>query len=142
MGRYSDPKNQTPKAPLHQKKTMLSIWRDWKKILYPVEILIRISTVNNWTNWRKSWKKTPRIDQPEGRRLPSRQRTTSHFFEDPEKKLRELDWEVLPYPPYSPDLAPSNYHLFRILEHYLRGENFESAKHIKTSLLQFFEQKG
>jgi len=34
MGRHSDPKNQTPKAPLHQKKAMLSIWRDWKKILY------------------------------------------------------------------------------------------------------------
>ena len=85
-------------------------------------------------------KKTPRIDQPEGRRLPSRQRTISHFFEDPEK-LRELDWEVLPYPPYSPDLASSNYHLFRILEHYLRGENVESAEHIKTSLLQFFLAK-
>ena len=56
--------------------------------------------------------------------------------------MRELDWDVLPYPPYSPDLAPSNYRLFRILERYLRGENFESAEHIKTSLLQFFEQKG
>ncbi|GBP54769.1 Mariner Mos1 transposase [Eumeta japonica] len=27
--------------------------------------------------------------------------------------LKELDWEVLPHPPYSPDIAPSNYHLFR-----------------------------
>ena len=33
MGSHSDPKNQTPKAPLHQ-KVMLPIWRDWKKILY------------------------------------------------------------------------------------------------------------
>ena len=32
------------------------------------------------------------------------------------QKLRELGWEVLMHPPYSPDLAPSNYHLFRSLK--------------------------
>ncbi|KAG5311526.1 SETMR methyltransferase, partial [Acromyrmex insinuator] len=29
------------------------------------------------------------------------------------QKLRELSWEVLMHPPYSPDLALSDYHLFR-----------------------------
>ena len=38
-------------------------------------------------------------------------------------KLRELDWNILPNPTYSPDLAPSDYHKFRSLEHYLRGKN-------------------
>ncbi|GFS54742.1 histone-lysine N-methyltransferase SETMAR [Trichonephila clavipes] len=28
------------------------------------------------------------------------------------QKLWELDWEVLMHPPYNPDLAPSDYHLF------------------------------
>jgi hypothetical protein len=26
--------------------------------------------------------------------------------------IHELDWEILPHPPYSPDLAPTDYHLF------------------------------
>ena len=56
-------------------------------------------------------------------------------------KLRELDWDILPHPPYSPDLALSDYHRFRSLEHYLRGKNFQSEEHIKTSLLQFFAQR-
>jgi len=28
------------------------------------------------------------------------------------QKLKELGWEVLIHPPYSPNLTPSNYHLF------------------------------
>ena len=150
MGSHSDPKNQTPKAPLHQKKAMLSIWRDWKTILYsetlssfyPVEILIRMSAVNNWTNWRKKLKKkTPELIN---RRcvVYHHDNAQPHTSLKTQKKLRELDWEVLPYPPYSPNFTPSNYLLFRILEHYLRGENFESAKYIKLDFSSFLSKKG
>jgi len=27
-----------------------------------------------------------------------------------QEKVKELQWEVLPHPPYSPDLAPSDFH--------------------------------
>jgi hypothetical protein len=42
--------------------------------------------------------------------------------------IRELDWEILPHPPYSPDLAPSNSHLFRSLSDNLRGVSFNNAE--------------
>jgi hypothetical protein len=29
--------------------------------------------------------------------------------------IQELDWQILPHSPYSPDLTPSDYHLFRSL---------------------------
>ncbi|GFV43290.1 histone-lysine N-methyltransferase SETMAR [Trichonephila clavipes] len=35
------------------------------------------------------------------------------------QNLCELGWEVLKYPPYSPDLAPSDYHLFLTLQNLL-----------------------
>jgi hypothetical protein len=39
-------------------------------------------------------------------------------------KLEEAD--VLSHAAYSPDAAPSDYGLFRSMEHFLRGRQFES----------------
>ena len=38
--------------------------------------------------------------------------------------LEILKWEVLPHPPYSPDIAPSDYHLFRSMTHGLSEQHF------------------
>ena len=40
------------------------------------------------------------------------------------QKLGQLGWKVLIHPPYSPDLAPSDYHLFRSLQNSLNGKTF------------------
>jgi len=42
-------------------------------------------------------------------------------------------WKVLAHPAYSPDLAPSDYHLFRSMEHFLRGKEFENNEDLKKS---------
>jgi histone-lysine N-methyltransferase SETMAR len=39
--------------------------------------------------------------------------------------IQELDWEILPHPPYSLDLAPSDYHLFCSLSSNLCGVSFD-----------------
>jgi histone-lysine N-methyltransferase SETMAR len=38
--------------------------------------------------------------------------------------LRHYNWEVLDHPPYSPDLAPSDFHLFGPLKKHLGGRRF------------------
>ncbi|GBP37932.1 Mariner Mos1 transposase [Eumeta japonica] len=40
--------------------------------------------------------------------------------------LGTLKWDVLPHPPYSPDIAPSDYHLFRSMAHGLTDQKFTS----------------
>jgi histone-lysine N-methyltransferase SETMAR len=56
-------------------------------------------------------------------------------------KLDELGWEVLSHPPYSPDLAPSDYHLFRSMEHFLRGREFEDIDQVEAACQEFFNSK-
>ncbi|GBP65477.1 Mariner Mos1 transposase [Eumeta japonica] len=46
--------------------------------------------------------------------------------------LKTLDCEVLPHPPYSPDTAPSDYHLFRPMAHALSEQRFTSNEDTKN----------
>ncbi|GFU24441.1 histone-lysine N-methyltransferase SETMAR [Trichonephila clavipes] len=38
--------------------------------------------------------------------------------------LRKFKWDVFQHPPYSPDLAPSDYHLFTAMKKWLGGKAF------------------
>ena len=46
------------------------------------------------------------------------------------------------HPPYSPDLAPSDYHLFRSMEHWLRGTKFDTTIELKNSVITFLNSKN
>ena len=48
--------------------------------------------------------------------------------------LEKLKWEVLPYPPYSTDIAPSDYYLFRSMAHGLADQQFRSYEDIEKRL--------
>jgi histone-lysine N-methyltransferase SETMAR len=42
--------------------------------------------------------------------------THDHTRLKTQEAITKLGWIVLPYPPYSPDLAPSDFHLFAALK--------------------------
>lgn len=50
-------------------------------------------------------------------------------------------FKVLTHPPYSPDLAPSDYFLFPNLKKELKGQRFESDEEIQNAVSWFFEGK-
>ncbi|GFU78050.1 mariner Mos1 transposase [Trichonephila clavipes] len=54
------------------------------------------------------------------------------------QNLRKLGWEVLMHPPYSPDLAPIDYHLFLALQNFLSDKNFGSREYCENQLLDIF----
>jgi len=65
----------------------------------------------------------------------------SHTSLRTREKLFEFSLDVLPHPPYSPDLATSDYHLFRSLQNFLDRKNFLNPDATKIHLEQFFAEK-
>jgi histone-lysine N-methyltransferase SETMAR len=57
------------------------------------------------------------------------------------KKIKELNWEILDHPSYSPDLALSDYHLLRSLQNHLNNKKFERFEEVNDAILAYFESK-
>ena len=56
-------------------------------------------------------------------------------------KLNELSFDLFPHPPYSPDLAPSDYWLFIDLKKILQGKRFCSNEEVISETESYFESK-
>jgi len=58
--------------------------------------------------------------------------------------IQKLKWNVLPHPPYSPDLAPSDYHFFGPLKEHLGGKRFRNNEEVIQSLQEWvhWQPKG
>lgn len=57
------------------------------------------------------------------------------------EKICELGFELLPHPPYSPDLAPSDYWLFSDLKKTLRGKRYGTDEEVIAETEAYFEGK-
>ena len=56
-------------------------------------------------------------------------------------KLHELHFKLLPYPPYSPGLAPCDYRLFADLKRILQGKRFGSNEEVILETEAYFYAK-
>ena len=74
-------------------------------------------------------KKTTFFLQHNNARLHTSLKTVEHIV--------NLGWTVVPYPPYSPDLTPSDYHLFGLMKDVLRGQHFPSNDAIGQAVKQW-----
>ena len=61
---------------------------------------------------------------------------TSHITQE---QIDKVGFQLVPHPPYSPDLAPSDYSLFGELKKLLRGKMFESSEDLEDTVRSFFD---
>ncbi|GFO28413.1 histone-lysine N-methyltransferase SETMAR [Plakobranchus ocellatus] len=53
--------------------------------------------------------------------------------------LQRYGWEILPHPAHSPNLAPSDFHLFGPLKRHLGGMAFETEDDLISELRNWFD---
>jgi len=71
--------------------------------------LIRLSRI-----LQEKW---PKYEQRHDKVILLHDNAGPHVAKVVKQYLETLKWNVLPHPPYSPDIAPSDYWLFRRMQH-------------------------
>lgn len=135
-------KQATPRPKqLHVMKKMISVWWDWEGIIH-YEFLPNKQTVNAVLYSQQLIRLKEAMQQKRANRqhhiLLQHDNARPHTANLTKTVIQNLGWEVLPHPPYSPDLAPSDYHLFRSLSNHLQGVSFKNENDLETWLDDFF----
>jgi len=55
----------------------------------------------------------------------------SHTTRLTQDLLVSFGWDIVTHPPYSPDLAPSDYHIFNKLKEFLGGQRFSNDEEVQ-----------
>lgn len=64
---------------------------------------------------------------------------TPHTSKVSKAAIQKAGFQILDHPPYSPDLAPSDYFLFGPLKKSLRGRRFLDDEEVKAAVKSFFD---
>jgi hypothetical protein len=58
----------------------------------------------------------------------------SHTARATPERIQELQCELLEHPPYNPDFAPNDFHLFGPLKNHLGGKRFVDDEEVETEM--------
>ncbi|XP_040575887.1 histone-lysine N-methyltransferase SETMAR-like [Lepeophtheirus salmonis] len=138
-----EPEQTLAKPGLTARKALLCVWWDWEGIIH-FELLPYDLTLNSDLYCEQLDRLKESIAQKRPALASSirivfhQDNTRPHASIETRQKIRELGWEVLLHPPYSPDLAPSDYHLFPSIANDFAGEKFTSIEACENRLSEFF----
>ena len=65
-----------------------------------------------------------------------------HRAKDNIKLINEFGWKLPKHPPYSPDLSPSDFYLFKLMKNELFRSKFDSGNEAETEVTSYFASKS
>ena len=65
-----------------------------------------------------------------------------HMSAKSQATIQQCGFQHLNHPPYSPELAPSDYFLFRVMKTFLRDKRFSSDGEVKEAVTTWIEQQS
>ena len=123
---------------------MICVWWDWRGLIH-WEMLDSNQTVDRNLYMAQLHRVNAAIQlkrpEKQGHVILLHDNARPHTAKTVKAGLLELGWEILLHPPYSPDLAPSDYHLFRALSNDINNVTFDSEEGLKSWLDNFFETR-
>lgn len=138
-----EPAGKQPKQDLHPQKVMLSVWWDCKGVIH-FELLPPNTTITAALYCEQ----LDRVSQAMAEKRPNHgvvrflhDNARPHTARMTRQRLLGLGWEVLPHPAYSPDLAPTDYHLFANLSQALAHKSFADRDQIDSWLHDWLNSK-
>uniref|UniRef100_A0A1B6F3X3 Tc1-like transposase DDE domain-containing protein n=1 Tax=Cuerna arida TaxID=1464854 RepID=A0A1B6F3X3_9HEMI len=134
------------------RKVMATVFWDKKGVIL-VDFLERGTTINSerycqtLNNLRRAIQ-NKRRGKLSSKILLIHDNAQPHMANRTREVLESFPWELFPHPPYSPDLAPSDYHLFPTMKKWLATQRFdddaelqqEVTNWLKTQAADFYEE--
>ncbi|UYV67844.1 hypothetical protein LAZ67_5002206 [Cordylochernes scorpioides] len=128
----------TAKPNIHGKKLMLCIWWDQLGLIY-YELLQPNETITGERYQQQLMRlslalkiKRPLYAKRHDKVIYQHDNARPHVAKVVKETLEALQWDVLPHPLYSPDIAPSDFHMFRSMTHGLAEQHFTSYEESKN----------
>jgi len=140
------PPKHCPKRKVHQKKLMVTVWWSGSGVIHynfmePGTSITAVAYCKQLDDMMRNLAiKQPRLVNRSAPIL-LHDNARPHSAQMTVAKLQELDLETLRHPPYSPDLAPTDYHFFQNLDNFLSGKKFNSAEAVKMAFQQFIDSR-
>lgn len=135
------------KPNIHGAKLMLCIWWDHMGIVF-YEMLQPNQTVTAELYKKQLMKlnevlmeKRPDWAKRHDKVILQHDNARPHTAKTVNDTLKLLNWEVLSHPPYSPDISPTDYHLFRSMAHGLSEQHFHSYEDTRKWLDSWIASK-
>ncbi|KAJ4425723.1 hypothetical protein ANN_27919 [Periplaneta americana] len=136
---HSSPKKSRKlKQTLSTQKVMATVFWDRKGVLL-LDFMPKGTTINA-NCYCETLRKLRRAIQNKRRGILSRgvvllhDNARPHIAASTRELLDQFGWEIFDHPPYSPDLAPSDFHLFTKLKDFLGGTRFGSDEELKKTV--------
>ena len=120
-------------------KILLTVFWNSQRV-YMTEFLIAGKTVNSaryFETIKNLRRRVRRVRGSISRILLLHDNARPHTARPTIDALEKLKFEVLSHPPYSPDLAPSNFHFFP----HLKRTHFTSDEEVKQTVTSWIKQK-
>ena len=136
----NSPSKKKFKMPPSAGKVMCTVFWDRKGVIL-LDFLELGQTINSYRYSATLTKLKARISRVRPAKkttfLPQNDNARPHTSLKTVEHIANLGWTVLPHPPYSLDLAPSDFHLFGPMKDGLRGQYFPNNDAVIQAVKQW-----